>query len=264
MAKTTRMTAPKFRARKGGEPLTMLTAYDYPFARIFDAAGLDALLVGDSLGTVLHGEPNTLGVTMDDMVYHTRLVAKAAQQALVIADLPFMSYQADVAEAVRNAGRLLKEGKADAVKLEGGERSARTIAAIVSAGIPVMGHIGLMPQSVHALGGYKVQRNEDSLRRDAAQVQAAGAFAVVLESVPSELARIVTEELFIPTIGIGAGPACDGQVLVWTDALGLGDDFHAKFVRRFAELGAAASAGVAAFKEAVRTREYPGPEHGYE
>ena len=172
MSKLPRMTAPKFRARKGGEPLAVLTAYDYPFARIFDAAGLDALLVGDSLGTVLHGEPNTLSVTMDEMVYHTRLVAKAAERALVIADLPFLSYQAEIAEAMRNAGRLLKEGKADAVKLEGGERSAKTIAAIVAAGIPVMGHVGLTPQSVHVLGGYRVQRNEQQLRRDALRVLA--------------------------------------------------------------------------------------------
>ena len=264
MPKPSRMTVPKFRARKGGEPLAVLTAYDLPFARLFDAAGLDALLVGDSLGTVLHGEATTLHVTMDEMVYHTKLVARGVQQALVVADLPFLSYQADPADAVRNAGRLLKEGRAEAVKLEGGERMAKTIAAVVAAGIPVMGHVGLTPQSVHVLGGYRVQRDEQQLRRDALQVQDSGAFAIVLEGVPAEIARRVTEDLFIPTIGIGAGPHCDGQVLVWTDALGLGDGFHAKFVKRFAELGAAATAGAAAFREAVRQRAYPGPEHSYE
>jgi 3-methyl-2-oxobutanoate hydroxymethyltransferase len=258
-----RMTVPKFLARKGGEPLVVLTAYDYPFAKLFDEAGVDALLVGDSLGTVLHGEATTLGVTMDQMVYHARLVAKAAKYGLVIADLPFLSYQADKAEAIRNAGRLLKEAGVHAVKLEGGERSAETVAAIVRADIPVMGHVGMTPQSVQAFGGFKVQRDADRLLADARAVEAAGAFAVVLETVPAEIAAAVTAAVRIPTIGIGAGGGCDGQVLVWTDALGLTQDFQAKFVKRFADLHAATLAGVRRYCDEVRSRQYPDATHAY-
>jgi 3-methyl-2-oxobutanoate hydroxymethyltransferase len=257
------MTVPKFAQRKRGEPLCVLTAYDYPFARIFDEAGVDALLVGDSLGTVLHGEPNTLGVTMDEMVYHARLVAKGAKRALVIADLPFMSYQADSADAVRNAGRLLKEACVHAVKLEGGSRSAATIAAVVRADIPVMGHIGMTPQSVQAFGGFKVQRGESKLLDDAKAVEDAGAFGMVLEGIPSETARKITEAVSIPTIGIGAGSGCDGQVLVWSDALGLTTDFQAKFVKRFAELRRVALDGAKKFCEEVRARTYPDSDHSY-
>jgi 3-methyl-2-oxobutanoate hydroxymethyltransferase len=257
------MTVPMFVARKGGAPLCLLTAYDYPFARIFDEAGVDALLVGDSLGTVLHGEPNTLGVTMDQMVYHARLVAKGAKRALVIADLPFMSYQADPADAVRNAGRLLKEASVHAVKLEGGARSVDAIRAIVRADVPVMGHIGMTPQSVQAFGGFKVQRGDAKLIDDAKAVEDAGAFAMVLEGVPTETARNITAAVRIPTIGIGAGPGCDGQVLVWSDALGLTTEFQAKFVKRFAEIRQAAFDGVKRFCEEVRTRAYPDADHSY-
>jgi 3-methyl-2-oxobutanoate hydroxymethyltransferase len=257
------MTVPKFARRKGGEPLVVLTAYDYPFARIFDEAGVDALLVGDSLGTVLHGEPNTLGVTMDQMVYHGRLVAKAATRALVIADLPFMSYQADTADAVRNAGRLLKEAGVHAVKLEGGARSAATIAAVVRADIPVMGHIGMTPQSVQAFGGFKVQRGEAKLLDDAKAVEEAGAFGMVLEGVPADVAAKITKTVSIPTIGIGAGGACDGQVLVWSDALGLTTEFQAKFVKRFAELRREALDGARRFVDEVRRRAYPDSDHSY-
>jgi len=258
------MTVPKFVRRKGGEPLCMLTAYDFPFAKLFDEAGVDALLVGDSMGTVLHGEPNTLGVTMDQMVYHARLVAKAAKRALVIADMPFMSYQADAADAVRNAGRLLKEAGVQAVKLEGGARSANMIAAVVQSDIPVMGHIGMTPQSVQAFGGFKVQRGEEKLVDDAKAVEEAGAFGIVLEGVPSDTARKITQAVSIPTIGIGAGTACDGQVLVWTDALGLTTEFQAKFVKRFAELRREAVEGVRRFCEEVRARSYPDADHSYQ
>jgi len=257
------ITVPKFARRKGGEPLCVLTAYDFPFASLFDEAGVDALLVGDSLGTVLHGEPNTLGVTMDHMVYHARLVAKGTRRALVIADLPFMSYQADPADAVRNAGRLLKEAGVQAVKLEGGVRSAATIAAVVKSDIPVMGHIGMTPQSVRAFGGFKVQRGEAKLLDDAKAVEDAGAFAMVLEGIPSETAKAVTDAVSIPTIGIGAGGGCDGQVLVWTDALGLTTDFQAKFVKRFAELRRVALDGARKFCEEVRSRKYPDSDHSY-
>lgn len=257
------MTVPRFVRRKGGEPLCVLTAYDYPFAQIFDEAGVDALLIGDSLGTVLHGEPNTLGVTMDQMVYHAGLVAKGAKRALVIADMPFMSYQADLADAVRNAGRLLKEGRVQAVKLEGGVRSAATIAAVVRADVPVMGHIGMTPQSVQAFGGFKVQRGEEKLLDDAKAVEDAGAFGMVLEGIPSEIARKITDAVSIPTIGIGAGGGCDGQVLVWSDALGLTTDFQAKFVKRFAELRREALDGARKFCDEVRSRKYPDAEHSY-
>ena len=257
------MTVPKFVRRKGGEPLCMLTAYDFPFAKIFDEAGVDALLVGDSLGTVLHGEPTTLGVTMDHMVYHARLVAKAARHALVIADLPFMSYQADPADAVRNAGRLLKEAGVNAVKLEGGVRSSHTIKALVGSDIPVMGHVGMTPQSVQAFGGFKVQRGEAKLLDDAKAVEDAGAFGMVLEGIPAETATKITAAVSIPTIGIGAGSGCDGQVLVWSDALGLTTDFQAKFVQRFAELRQTALDGARKFCEDVRARKYPDSDHSY-
>jgi 3-methyl-2-oxobutanoate hydroxymethyltransferase len=197
-------------------------------------------------------------------VYHAKLTAKAATRSLVVADLPFMSYQAEIPEAIRNAGRLVKEAGVEAVKLEGGERSEATIAAVVRAGIPVMGHVGLTPQSVRMSGGFRVQRDEDDLLADAAAVERGGAFAVVLEAVPASLAKKVTAAISIPTIGIGAGPDCDGQVLVWTDALGLTVDFQAKFVKRFAELHAAAKAGAEAYCQEVRSRRYPGPEHSYD
>jgi 3-methyl-2-oxobutanoate hydroxymethyltransferase len=244
----------------------MLTAYEHAFARIFDQAGIDVLLVGDSLGNVVQGLETTLPVTLDEVVYHTRLVARAARRALVVGDMPFGSYQASPEDAVRSAVRLMKEGGAHAVKLEGGETARRAIAAIVAAQIPVMGHVGLTPQSVHALGGFRVQgRGEAGRERvlaDARAVQEAGAFAVVLEGMPRDLAREITAELRIPTIGIGAGAACDGQVLVMDDMLGLAD-WAPSFVKQYASLGAVASQAARAFADDVAHRKFPGDEHGY-
>src|SRR5438874_10224529 len=216
------VTVPDFLAAKArGGRLTMLTAYDYTMARLLDTAGVDSLLVGDSLGMVVQGQPDALAVTLDEMVYHTRLVARGVRRALVVADLPFMSYQVSPQQALESAGRLIKEGGAHAVKLEGGVRSAEAAAAIVAADIPVMGHVGLTPQSVRRLGGFKVQRDTEKLVEDALAIEAAGAFALVVECVPSELGERITRAVKIPTIGIGAGPHCDGQVLVTHDMLGL-------------------------------------------
>ena len=257
------MTPPTFLERKGREPLVVLTAYDFFSAKLFDECGVDALLVGDSLGVVVQGHATTLPVTMDQMVYHTGMVARATKRALVVGDLPFMSYQADVAEAVRNAGRLIQEAGAQAVKLEGGVRVRKQIEAITSAHIPVMGHIGLTPQSIRKMGRYRVQRDEDAILEDARAVEEAGAFGIVLESVPTELAQKITAEVSIPTIGIGAGPNCDGQVLVWQDALGLLVDFHPKFVKRFADVHSEMKKGVDEYCRQVRTREFPDAEHSY-
>jgi len=223
-----KITIPDIYKKKAeGRKITVLTAYDFPTAQIVDEAGIDIALVGDSLGNVVQGVANTLPVTMDEMIYHTRMVSRAAQSALVVGDMPFLSYQADIAEAVRNAGRFLKEAGAEAVKLEGGTSVAATIRAIVAAGIPVMGHVGLTPQHVHALGGFKVQGRDEAAREkilaDARAVQESGAFSIVLEAVPSTLAKEISGMLSIPTIGIGAGPHCDGQVLVLHDLLGLFD-----------------------------------------
>jgi 3-methyl-2-oxobutanoate hydroxymethyltransferase len=254
------------RARREGRPFAMLTAYEHAFARIFDQAGIDVLLVGDSLGNVVQGLETTLPVTLDEVVYHTRLVSRAARRALVVADMPFGSYQASPEDAVRSAIRLMKEGGAHAVKLEGGETARPAIAAIVAAQIPVMGHVGLTPQSVHALGGFRVQgRGEAGRARvlaDARAVEESGAFAVVLEGMPAALAREITRELRIPTIGIGAGAACDGQVLVMHDLLGLAD-WAPSFVKQYANLGAVASQAARAFAEDVAHRKFPGDEHGY-
>jgi 3-methyl-2-oxobutanoate hydroxymethyltransferase len=254
------------RAKGEGRPFAMLTAYEHAFARIFDQAGIDVLLVGDSLGNVVQGLETTLPVTLDEVIYHTRLVSRAARRALVVGDMPFGSYQASPEDAVRSAIRLMKEGGAHAVKLEGGETARRAIAAIVAAQIPVMGHVGLTPQSVHALGGFRVQgRGEAGRERvlaDARAVQAAGAFAVVLEGMPRDLAREITAELRIPTIGIGAGAACDGQVLVMHDMLGLAD-WAPSFVKQYASLGAVASQAARAFADDVAHRKFPGDEHGY-
>jgi 3-methyl-2-oxobutanoate hydroxymethyltransferase len=262
-----RITAPSLARRKQrGEPISMLTAYDYPFARIFDAAGIDVLLVGDSLGNVVQGQSTTLPVTLEETVYHTRLVSRAAARALVVADLPFGSYQISEEDAVRSAVRCIKEGGAHAVKLEGGVAMAPTIVRIARAEIPVMGHVGLTPQSVHRMGGHRVQgRSEQGARRvleDAHAVQDAGAFAVVLEGMPAELARRVTAELSIPTIGIGAGVGCDGQVLVMHDMLGL-SEWTPGFVKAYANLGALASQAARRFAEEVAKRKFPGEEHSY-
>ena len=258
------VTVPDFVAAKArGHRLTMLTAYDYTMARLLDDAGVDSLLVGDSLGMVVQGQPDSLAVTLDEMVYHTRLVARGVRRSLLVADLPFMSYQISPQQALESAGRLLKEGGAQAVKLEGGARRAAAIEAITAAEIPVMGHIGLTPQSVRRLGGFKVQRDADRLLEDALAVEAAGAFAVVVECVPTELAARLTAALKIPTIGIGAGPACDGQILVTPDLLGLFDDIRPRFVKHYAELGQAVRKAVETYCREVRDGAFPGPEHSF-
>lgn len=258
------MTIPEFgNAKARGVRLTVLTAYDYTMARLFDSAGVDAILVGDSLGMVVQGHENSLTVTMDEMIYHTRLVAKGAPRCLIIADMPFMSYQVSPQQAVENAGRLLKEGGAHAVKVEGGRRSAEAIAAIVSADIPVQGHVGLTPQSVHRFGGFRVQRDEAQLIEDARAVQDAGAFSVVVECVPIDITAKITQELRIPTIGIGAGPHCDGQVLVAHDMLGLFDDFRPRFAKQYADLGSTTMQAAEAYCREVREGAFPGPEHSF-
>jgi 3-methyl-2-oxobutanoate hydroxymethyltransferase len=258
------VTVPDFVAAKArGHRLTMLTAYDYTMARLLDDAGVDSLLVGDSLGMVVQGQPDSLAVTLDEMVYHTRLVARGVRRSLLVADLPFMSYQVSPQQALESAGRLLKEGGAHAIKLEGGARRAPAIEAITAAEIPVMGHIGLTPQSVRRLGGFKVQRDAERLLEDALAVEAAGAFAVVVECVPIDLAARLTATLQIPTIGIGAGPACDGQILVTPDLLGLFDDIRPRFVKHYAEMGQAFRKAVETYCREVRDGAFPGPEHSF-
>jgi 3-methyl-2-oxobutanoate hydroxymethyltransferase len=259
------VTAATFRARKAAaQRIVMITAYDAASARLVDAAGVDAILVGDSLGMTILGYESTLPVTMDDMARATAAVTRAAHRALVVADLPFMSYQASVADAVRNAGRLMSEGGAGAVKLEGGVDVAETVRRMVAAGIPVMGHVGLTPQSVHQLGGYRVQAKDapaaERLLDDCHALQDAGAFAVVLECIPAELAALVSAELEVPTIGIGAGAGCDGEVQVFHDLLGLGGDFTPRHAKRYAELGAAVREAVAAYAADVRSGAFPGEE----
>jgi len=253
--------------KQRGERITCLTAYDYSFARILDEAGVEMLLVGDSLGCVVQGNHNTLAVTMDEMIYHTRIVARGRKRALVIGDMPFLSYQASKEQALQNAGRFLKEGGAEAVKLEGGVSVRETIRAMVNAGIPVMGHIGLTPQSVHRFGGYKIQGREKDRRElvlsDALAVEEAGAFSVVLEGMPMDLAREITAQLKIPTIGIGAGVDCDGQVLVVHDMLGLFDDFTPKFVKQYADLKKVMSGAVKNFIGEVKERKFPAEEHSF-
>lgn len=258
------VTVLDFRAAKQSQrKLVVVTAYDYTSAYWCDAAGVDAILVGDSLGMVVQGQPTALPVTLAQMIYHTRCAARGTRRALLIADLPFLSYQASPACAVRSAGRLLKYGSAHAVKLEGGVRMAAMIRACVQAGIPVMGHIGLTPQAVHQLGGFRVQRDREQLLADAAAVVEAGAFALVLESVPADLAAEITAAVPIPTIGIGAGPDCDGQVLVFHDLLGLYPDFQPRFVKRYAELGDAIRNAVESFCREVRNGDFPASQHCY-
>jgi 3-methyl-2-oxobutanoate hydroxymethyltransferase len=242
-----------FKMKQRGEKITCLTAYDYSFARILDEAGVEMLLVGDSLGCVVQGGANTLAVTMDEMIYHTRLVVRGRKRALVIGDMPFMSYQTGKDEALRNAGRFFKEAGAEAIKLEGGVAVQGSIRAIVDAGMPVMGHVGLTPQAVHQFGGYKIQGREKD----------AGAFAVVLEGIPQDLAGEITERLTIPTIGIGAGMQCDGQVLVIHDMLGLFDDFVPKFVKRYADVKQSILGAVQEFVGDVKQRKFPAPEHSF-
>lgn len=255
-------TAVSLRARKGSaDKIVALTAYDATMARLFDRAGVDALLVGDSLGTVILGLDTTLPVTLDAIVHHTRAVARGAERALVIADMPFLTYQVSVSEAVRNAGRLLQEGGASAVKLEGGRPVIDVVARLVDIGIPVMGHLGLQPQSVHQTGGYVKRATQpaeaDALVADALALQHAGAFALVLESVPADVAATVTRELTIPTIGIGAGPDCDGQVLVSYDMLGLFDEFVPSFVRQYARLADTIVSATQEYVSDVRSSRFP-------
>jgi len=261
------MTIPEFQqCKRDKKRLTVVTAYDALFARIVEQAGIEAILVGDSLGVVVQGKANTLSVTMDDMLYHTRLVAGVAQRALVIGDMPFMSYQASHEDALRNAGRFLQAG-AHAVKLEGGTVAADRVAAMTCVGIPVMGHLGMTPQSVNRYGGYKVQGKEldraRALLSDAKALEAAGAFAIVLEAIPAELAKTITEQVTIPTIGIGAGPHCDGQVLVLYDLLGLFDDFVPKFVKPYAHLKADALQALRRYKEEVEQGKFPSDSESY-
>lgn len=250
-----------------GQKIGMVTAYDAAFASTFDAAGVDVMLVGDSLGMVVQGEKSTLAVTMDQMVYHTRIVSRAAKRAHVVGDLPFMSYQASTNEAVKNAGRLVAEGGAESVKLEGGEDFAEVIEKIVRAGIPVMGHIGLTPQSVHKMGGYVVQgRDQDKaqqLLRDARALERAGCYAVVIEGVPLDLGRQITAALSIPTIGIGAGVHCDGQVLVSYDMLGMNPDFLPKFAKRYANLHEVITSATKQYLDEVRSQAFPNEAHSF-
>ena len=258
------VTVPMIRAAKAsGRKLTMVTAYDLASACTADAAGVDMLLVGDSVGMVVQGHKTSLPVSLGEMIYHTRCVARANPRAVIVADLPFGSYQRSPAQAVRSAVKLLQAGAA-AVKLEGGVRMLPAVVACVAADIPVMGHIGLTPQSVHQLGGFKVQRNADALLADAAALQSAGVFAIVVEAVPSTLAQRVSAAVDVPTIGIGAGPHCDGQVLVWHDLLGLYGEFRPKFVKCYAELGTAAQAAIRQFRNEVESGEFPAKQHTFE
>jgi 3-methyl-2-oxobutanoate hydroxymethyltransferase len=244
-----------------GERIPMLTAYDYPTATILDSTGIPMLLVGDTLGMVMLGNDSTLPVTIEDIIRHTQAVVRGAKHALIVADMPFGSFQVSKEDTMRNAARIMKESGAQAVKLEGGVRVAESVRALVDAGIPVMGHIGLTPQSVNAFGGFKVQgkteRSARALLADAAALEEAGAFAIVLELVPSELSRLLTERLSVPTIGIGAGPYCDGEVQVYHDVMGLFPDFTPRHTKRFADLGAAMRAGVESYLSEVRDRSFP-------
>ncbi|MEW6405557.1 MAG: 3-methyl-2-oxobutanoate hydroxymethyltransferase [Chloroflexota bacterium] len=264
-----KMTTLAFRQKKErGEPITMLTAYDYPTALAIDNAGIDSILVGDSLGMVVLGYENTLPVTMDEMLHHARAVARGAKHALLIGDMPFMSYQVSVEEAVRNAGRFLQQGGMDAVKLEGGRERADAIRAIVGTGIPVMGHLGLTPQSIHQLGGFRAQGKTAAtakrLMEDAILLEEAGCFGVVLESVPARLAELISKKISIPTIGIGAGAGCDGQVLVTHDVLGLFDRFTPKFVKKYVDFHAVMNKAFTDYIEDVETKRFPAREHSVE
>ena len=253
--------------KQSGDKITMFTAYDYTTAKIIDECGVNAILIGDSLGMVMLGYENTLPVTMEDMIHHTAAVARGAQNAFIVADMPFMSYQVSVQEAVVNAGRLIKEGGANAVKLEGGAEVCEQITAIVNASIPVVAHLGLTPQSVNAFGGFKVQgKNLEKARKlveDAFKIQKAGACAVVLEGIPAQLAEIITKKLTIPTIGIGAGNSCDGQVLVYQDMLGLTTGHTPKFVKRFAEVGAEMRKGISDYITETKNNTFPSEIHTY-
>lgn len=253
--------------KEQGEKISMLTAYDYSTAKLMDQAGINSLLVGDSLGMVMLGYEDTLSVTMEVMIHHSRAVANGAQNALVVTDLPFMSYHISIPDAVANAGRLIKEGHAAAVKLEGGEAFSETIQAITRASIPVMGHIGLTPQSIHAFGGFKVQGKTieaaQKILQDALAVEKAGAFAIVLEAIPADLAALITKKLTIPTIGIGAGNQTDGQVLVYQDMLGMYGEMQPKFVKRYADLGAEMNSAIQHYKTEIQQEQFPAAEHTF-
>src|SRR5213593_1687836 len=253
--------------KERGARIVVLTCYDALFARLLDAAGVDLLLVGDSVNQVLAGAETTLSATLEQMIYHTKIVRRGAERAMVVCDMPFLSYQVSAEDAIRNCGRVMAETGCHAVKLEGGRPVAATVRALVDVGIPVMGHLGLTPQSVHALGGYRVQGRDEHaaerLKADAKALEDAGAFAVVLELIPGPLASQITKSLTIPTIGIGAGPACDGQVLVLHDMLGLNDRFTAKFVKRYAPLAEDVREAVRLYAAEVREGRYPGPEHSF-
>jgi 3-methyl-2-oxobutanoate hydroxymethyltransferase len=255
------------RKKKLGQKITMLTAYDATMARLLDRAGVDALLVGDSLGMVILGHDTTIPVTLDAMVHHAQAVSRGAERAFVVADMPFLSWQASQADAIRNAGRLMQEGRVSAVKIEGGLHAADTVRRLVEIGIPVMAHIGLVPQAIHQLGGYHVagrtQEEADRLVEDALALEQAGAFAIVLECIPAEVAAAVTTKLAIPTIGIGAGPHCDGQVLVSYDAFGLYDEIAPKFVKQYAHLGDEMIAAAKQYIAEVEHGEFPDPEHSF-
>ena len=264
-----KMTVQAFRKKKeAGEPITMLTGYDYPTALVLDLAGIDAILVGDSLGMVVLGYDNTLPVTMEEMLHHCRAVRRGAKSALLIGDMPFMSYQISVDNAVRNAGRFLQEGGMDVIKLEGGKERVTTIKAIISAGIPVMGHLGLTPQSIHALGGFRPQgrtpRAARQILEDAISLEETGCFSLVLESIPARLAELISKTISIPTIGIGSGPGCDGQVLVIHDLLGFFASFTPKFVKKYANLQNEIQKAILEYIADVTKRRYPDQEHSIE
>ena len=249
--------------KKKGEKITMVTGYDYPFARLLDQSQIDTILVGDSLGVVVAGHKDTLPVTVDEMIYHGRAVVRGTEHALVIIDLPFMSYQVSIEDAKFQAGRIMKETGAGAVKLEGGVTMRETIKALVDIGIPVCAHIGLTPQAVNQLGGFRVQREKERLLKDAQAVAEAGAFAVVIECVPTDIATEISQSLKIPTIGIGAGPGCDGQVLVLHDMLTLFDRFRPSFVKQYADLGSETRKALKNYRREVKEGTFPGPEHSF-
>lgn len=264
-ASPSQMTVPEFAALKGrGQRITMLTAYDYAMARLVDSVGIEGILVGDSMSMVVQGHANTLPVTLDEMIYHAEMVGRAVERALVVVDMPFPSYHLGHAKAIENAGRILKQTRCQAVKLEGGADQADVIAALVAAGIPVMAHVGLRPQSVHQLGRYAVQRDAKRLTADAQAAEQAGAFALVLECIPAGLAAKITADLTIPTIGIGAGVECDGQVLVLHDLLGLTTGRLPKHVKTYANLGEQVAEAVARYRDEVREQKFPGPEQTFE
>lgn len=256
-------TSTLIKMKQEGKKITALTAYDFPFAGYLDKAGIDIVLVGDSLGMVVQGKENTLSVTMDESIYHTAMVSRACHYSMVVGDMPFMSYQGSLDRAVENGGRFLKEAGASAVKLEGGADVCPVITALAKAGIPVQAHIGLTPQSVHQMGGFKVQRDEEKLLKDARDVENAGAFSVVLEGIPSPISAKITQALNIPTIGIGAGPGCDGQILVLHDMLGINDRFLPKFVKKYADIAQVATQGLASYIKEVRSGTFPSDEYEY-